>query len=92
MKQKVDVVDEDNYVYHYTIVEGNLLTEPLEKVSNEYKLVANPDGGCIVKTTRKYYTKGDAELTEEFLKSTKEMSAVFAKAVDDYLLANPDYN
>jgi len=92
VKQKVDVVDADNYVYHYTIVEGNLLTEPLEKVSNEYKLVENPDGGCIVKATRKYYTKGDAELTEEFLNSTKDMSVLFAKAVDDYLLANPDYN
>ncbi|BAT80312.1 hypothetical protein LR48_Vigan635s010800 [Vigna angularis] len=92
VKQKVDVVDEDKYVYQYTIVEGNLLTEPLEKVSNEYKLVPNSDGGCTVKATRKYYTKGDAELTQEFLKSTNEMSAVFAKAVDDYLLANPDYN
>ncbi|CAJ1963310.1 unnamed protein product [Sphenostylis stenocarpa] len=94
VKQKVDVIDVDNYVYHYTIVEGNVLTDPpLEKVSNEYNLVGNPDGGgCIVKVTRKYYTKDDAELTQEFLQSTKEMSALFAKAVDDYLLANPDYN
>ncbi|XP_027901710.1 nodulin-13-like [Vigna unguiculata] len=92
VKQKVDVVDEENYVYQYTIVEGDLLTEPLEKVCNEYKLVPNSDGGCIVKATRKYYTKGDAELTQDFLNSTNQMSALFAKAVDDYLLANPDYN
>ncbi|QCE13309.1 Bet v I type allergen [Vigna unguiculata] len=92
VKQKVDVVDEENYVYQYTIVEGDLLTEPLEKVCNEYKLVPNSDGGCIVKATRKYYTKGDAQLTQDFLNSTNQMSALFAKAVDDYLLANPDYN
>ncbi|RDX84738.1 hypothetical protein CR513_34167, partial [Mucuna pruriens] len=80
VKHKVDVVDVDNYVYHYTIVEGSVVSEALEKVSYEYKLVGRPDGGCIIKSTRKYYTKGDAQLTQEFLKANHEMSAGFTKA------------
>ncbi|KAJ1407698.1 START-like domain superfamily [Sesbania bispinosa] len=92
VKHKVDVVDPENYVYHYTIIEGTALSEPLEKISYEYKSEASPDGGSLIKSKTKYYTKGDAQLTEEFLKGSKEMSVGFTKAVEDYLLANPDYN
>lgn len=90
MKQKVDVVDVENYVYHYTVIEGGVLSETVEKVCYEYKLVPNSDGGCIIKCTVKYYTKGDAQLTQEFLKANNEISDGFTKAVVDYLLANPD--
>lgn len=92
VKHHVDAFDAENYVYNYSIIEGRALVEPVEKISYEYKLVPSPDGGCIVKSTSKYYTKGDEQLTEEFLKAGKERSAGFTKAVEDYILANPDYN
>ncbi|CAJ1963308.1 unnamed protein product [Sphenostylis stenocarpa] len=60
----VDVVEEENYVYHYTVDEGSVLPETLEKVCYEYKLVASPGGGCIIKCTIKYYTKDDAQLKD----------------------------
>lgn len=92
MKHHVDAIDTENYVYNYSVIEGSALSEPLEKISYEYKLVATPDGGSIVKSKSNYYTKGDEQLTEEFLKAGKERSAGFTKAVEDFLLANPDYN
>jgi len=61
-------------------------------VVNEYKLEASPDGGSIIKFTRKCYTKGDAPLSEDFVKGNKEKTAWVTKSVEDYLLANPDYN
>ena len=91
-KHKVDAVDPESYVYHYSIIEGTVLPDTVEKISNEYKLVPSADGGCIVKSISKYYTKGDEQLTEEFLNVGKEKSAGFTKAVEGYLLANPDYN
>jgi len=54
--------------------------------------VETPDGGSIVKSTSKYYTKGDEKLAEEFVKAGKERSAGFTKAIEDFLQANPDYN
>ncbi|XP_012573354.1 nodulin-13-like isoform X2 [Cicer arietinum] len=58
VKNRVDAIDKANYVYNYSINEGIALSDqPLEKISFEYKLVPNPDGGCIVKSTIKYYTK-----------------------------------
>ncbi|KAL2341720.1 hypothetical protein Fmac_009660 [Flemingia macrophylla] len=94
VKHKVDLIGVDNYVYHYTIIEGNVLSEAveLEKVSYEYKLVPKADGGGIIKFRRQYYTKGDAQLTQEFLKASQETSDGFLRALEDYLLANPHYN
>ncbi|KAH1238288.1 Major allergen Pru av 1 [Glycine max] len=61
----VDMVDKENYMYLYTTNEGNVLLDTLEKVCYEYKLVASPVGGHIIKSIVKYYTKGDAQLLEE---------------------------
>ncbi|MED6219000.1 hypothetical protein PIB30_031788 [Stylosanthes scabra] len=92
VKHKVEALDAENFVYHYSIIEGTVLPENVEKISNEYKLVPNADGGCIVKSISKYYTKGDEQLTQEFLNVGKEKSASFTKAVEAYIFANPDYN
>ncbi|XP_061344847.1 major strawberry allergen Fra a 1.07-like [Gastrolobium bilobum] len=92
VNHKVDALDVENYVYNYSVVEGSALSESLEKICYEYKLVPSPDGGTVVKSATKYYTKGDAQLTEEFVKGNKERSAGFAKGIEDFLLANPDYN
>ncbi|XLS50775.1 hypothetical protein HN51_011452 [Arachis hypogaea] len=86
VKHKLDALDAENFVYHDSIIEGTVLPENLEKISNEYKLVPSADGGCIIKSINKYYTKGDEQLTEEFLNVGKEKSAAFTKAVEAYLL------
>ena len=65
----------------------------LEKISYETNLVASPDGGSILKSTSKYHTKGDHEIKEEQIKTGKEKVVGLFKAVEGYLLANPDgYN
>ncbi|KAL5182584.1 Stress-induced protein SAM22 [Glycine soja] len=92
VKHHVDAIDTENYVYNYSVIEGSALSEPLEKICYEYKLVATPDGGSIVKSTSKYYTKGDEQLAEEYVKTGKERSAGFTKAIEDFIQANPDYN
>ncbi|KAL5178993.1 Major allergen Pru av 1 [Glycine soja] len=68
VNQKEDVVEEENYISQYTIDECSVLLDTLEKVCYEYKLVASLDGGYIIKSTIKDYTKGNAQLTQEFLK------------------------
>ncbi|WRX20381.1 hypothetical protein QQP08_012868 [Theobroma cacao] len=65
----------------------------LEKISYETKFVAGPDGGSVCKSTSKYYTIGDIEIKEEQIKAGKERALGMYKAVEAYLLANPDaYN
>jgi len=51
------------------------------------------EGGCIVKSTTKYCTKGDdIQLSKDYLEAGIERFEGFTKAVEDFLLANPDYN
>ncbi|PPD81068.1 hypothetical protein GOBAR_DD21996 [Gossypium barbadense] len=55
------------------------------------RLEASPGGGSMCKTSSKYYTIGDIELKEEAIKAGKEKaSGVLFKAIEAYLLANPD--
>ncbi|MBA0555629.1 hypothetical protein Golob_025795 [Gossypium lobatum] len=90
MKEKVEALDKDKLVYRYSVIEGDALMNKLEKITYETKLEASPGGGSICKTSSKYYTIGDFEITEEGIKAGKEKALQIFKAVEAYLLANPD--
>ncbi|KAK7303729.1 hypothetical protein RJT34_14642 [Clitoria ternatea] len=89
---KVDAIDEANFGYNYSIVGGAGLPETVEKISFEAKLVAGPSGGSVAKLSVKYHTKGDANPSEEELKHGKAKGDALFKALEGYVLANPDYN
>ncbi|XP_007029487.2 PREDICTED: major allergen Pru av 1 [Theobroma cacao] len=90
MIEKVEALDKDNFVYSYSVIEGDALMKTLEKITYETKLEPSPAGGSICKTTSKYYTIGDFEIKEEGIKAGKEKALGIFKAVEAYLLANPD--
>lgn len=90
MKHKVEVVDKDSFTYNYSVIEGDALMNGLEKISYETKLEASADGGSICKSISKYYTVGDLEIKEEEIKVGKEKASGLFKAIEAYLLANPD--
>ncbi|XVF28257.1 hypothetical protein REPUB_Repub15cG0014100 [Reevesia pubescens] len=90
MKQKVEALDRENFVYSYSVIEGDALMNTLEKITYETKLEPSPAGGSICKTTSKYYTIGDFELKEEGIKAGKEKALGMFKAIESYLLANPN--
>ncbi|MBA0854857.1 hypothetical protein Goshw_005948 [Gossypium schwendimanii] len=90
MKQKVEAVDKENFLYIYSVIESDALMNKLEKTTYETKLEAFPDGGSVCKTTSKYHTIGDFELKEERIKAGKEKASGIFKAIEAYLLANPD--
>ncbi|GLT32555.1 hypothetical protein SLA2020_072150 [Shorea laevis] len=65
----------------------------LVKVRYETKFVAAAGGGSICESSSKYYTIGDIEIRAEDVKAGKEKALGLFKAVEGYLLANPDaYN
>ncbi|KAM3736579.1 hypothetical protein ACB098_10G174300 [Castanea mollissima] len=89
LKHKIDAIDKENFTYNYSVIEGGPLSDKIEKISYETKLVASPDGGSIFKSTSKYYAKDDFEIKEEQIKAGKEKAAGLFKSVEGYLLANP---
>ncbi|KAI8561885.1 hypothetical protein RHMOL_Rhmol04G0376600 [Rhododendron molle] len=90
VKHRVDAIDKENFTYSYSIIEGDALTGAFESISYHIKIVATPDGGSILKNRSIYNTKGDAQVSEEEIKAGKEKASGIFKAVEAYLLANPD--
>ncbi|KAL3351170.1 hypothetical protein AABB24_019663, partial [Solanum stoloniferum] len=90
MKQRVDGVDKENYTYNYTIIEGDALMDVLESISYKIKIEPYENGGSICKNTSTYHTKGDVQIKEEDIKAGKEKAIGLFKAIEAYLLANPD--
>ncbi|XP_027119284.1 major allergen Pru ar 1-like [Coffea arabica] len=90
MKHRVDELDKENFGFKYTVFEGDVLGDVIEKISYEVKIEASADGGSITKSKSTYYTKDDAKITEEEIKSGKDKSAGVFKAIEAHLAANPD--
>ncbi|TYI61789.1 hypothetical protein E1A91_D10G198500v1 [Gossypium mustelinum] len=90
IKNRVDELDEKNFWFKYSLIEGDGMMDKLEKISYEVKFESTADGGSINKMTSTYYTKGEFVLTEEEIKAGKEKALAMYKVVEAYLLQNPD--
>ncbi|KAI8561749.1 hypothetical protein RHMOL_Rhmol04G0365500 [Rhododendron molle] len=90
LKHRVDAIDKENFTYSSSVIDGAELRDKFESISYHTKIVPGPDGGSIYKIRSIYETKGDAQVTEEEIKSGKEAASVLFKAVEAYLVANPD--
>ena len=64
------------------MIDGDILTDGIETISNEFKVVGSGDGGRIYKNTSKYHTKDDAQVNEEHVKGGKEEGLVLFKAIE----------
>ncbi|CAN6676831.1 unnamed protein product [Malus baccata var. baccata] len=92
VKKRIDAIDKENFVYKYSMIEGDAISETIEKISYETMLVASGNGS-IIKRTCHYHTKGDVEIKEEHLKVGKEKASHLLKLVENYLLEHQDaYN
>ncbi|XP_027164319.1 major allergen Pru ar 1-like, partial [Coffea eugenioides] len=91
VKHRVDKLDTESFTCKYSsTVEGDALMGVLESISYVIKIVESPEGGSVCQTSSTCYTKGDIQMTEEQIKSGKEKALAMFKAVEAYLLANPD--
>ncbi|XP_052188616.1 major strawberry allergen Fra a 1-2-like [Diospyros lotus] len=90
VKQRIDGIDKENFTYNYSIIEGDALQDAIESISYEVQILPGADGGSICKNSSKYTTKGDTQITEEQIKAGKEKASAMFKAIESYLLANPD--
>jgi len=90
MKIRVDEVDKENFSYGFTVIESASLVGGIESFSFVIKMEVSPDGGSIFKSYGKYYTKDDVQVTEQIIEAAKAKSFVMFKAIEAYLLVNPD--
>lgn len=89
LKHSIDVLDTDNLVCKYTMIEGDPLGDKLESIGYEVKFEATSDGGCLCKMTSSYKTIGEFEVNEEEVKEGRESTIAIYRVVESYLLENP---
>lgn len=90
LRHQIDDLNEENYVYNYTLIEGEGMMDKIDKISYEVKFEASCAGGTISKMTTKVYAKNNFELKEEEIIAGKEKVMGMYKIVEAYLLQNPD--
>ena len=66
------MLDKDNLVCKYTMIEGDPLGDKLESIGYEVKFEATSDGGCLCKMTSNYNTIGEFDVKEEEVKEGRE--------------------
>lgn len=89
LKQRVEVVDYEKFIYKFTIIDGDMIGEEIEKIETEINIEGSPVGGSILQGFSKYYTKDHAKLNHDEIKEGKQNSAGLFKYIESYLVANP---
>ncbi|XP_042515197.1 major allergen Pru ar 1-like [Macadamia integrifolia] len=90
IKHQINEVDEQNFKCKFTLIEGAVIGEKIEKVVDTVQFMASADGGSIIKATSEFYTIGDYTMGEEEIQMGKDMAVGTFKMVEGYLLQNPD--
>ncbi|KAL5996264.1 hypothetical protein ACLOJK_026338 [Asimina triloba] len=88
--ERVDVLDKDNLVYSYTIIEGADVGTKLISSVYHVKFVPSGNGGCVIKTTAEFTPAAGVTYTEADVNVHKEGVTGMYKAVSAHLEQNPD--
>ncbi|KAF9606309.1 hypothetical protein IFM89_024977 [Coptis chinensis] len=70
--------------------DGGQLGKKVEWASNHITVESASDGGCVYKVSCEYKTLPGVEYTDEEIQFAKNGMAGTFKAVESYVLANPD--
>ncbi|KMT17491.1 hypothetical protein BVRB_2g037730 [Beta vulgaris subsp. vulgaris] len=89
VKDRVEEIDSSKYYVKYTSFEGDVLRDTLE--CTVFEITFEPSGtGSHYKNIAHFHTKEDNHvMTEENIAGGKENIAKMFKAVEEYLIANP---
>ncbi|KAK3417997.1 major allergen Pru ar 1 [Eucalyptus grandis] len=90
IKSRVDVLDEETMTCVYKLIEGGQWLEKFESVAYEIMFGPTPDGGSKTILASTYYPKGNFQFDDEEIKAGRERGLGIYKAVEAYLLQNPD--
>ncbi|PIA61229.1 hypothetical protein AQUCO_00300629v1 [Aquilegia coerulea] len=90
IKERVDVLNKEHLEYKVTVIEGGHIGKKVEWVTNHIKVDSTDNGGCVYKLCCEYKTLSGIEYTEEEVHRAKNGIIVMVKAIEAYLVENPD--
>ncbi|KAF5465423.1 hypothetical protein F2P56_015434 [Juglans regia] len=92
VKDRIEVIDHENHIFKYSVIEGGLVGLKLKSFTAEITFSSTRElGGCLAKVKIEYESLEDGSLlSEEDVTSIKEGNLAMMKAVEEYLLADPN--
>ncbi|KAK9161656.1 hypothetical protein Syun_007997 [Stephania yunnanensis] len=87
---RVDVMDEKNYVFNYWLIEGGRMGKMYDAGDFEVRITPTSNGGCVLKVDGAYHAYEDVVVTEDDMKVGKLGLSAMYSAVEAYLAANPE--
>ncbi|KAF9607699.1 hypothetical protein IFM89_038239 [Coptis chinensis] len=90
IKERIDILDKEKLEYKITVIEGGQLGKKVESASNHFTVEPASDGGCVCKVSFEYKALPGIEFTDEEIQFAKNGMTGMFKAVEAYVLANPD--
>ncbi|KDO71796.1 hypothetical protein CISIN_1g047051mg [Citrus sinensis] len=89
VKDRVEIMDNENHVFRYSIVEGGILGFKVNSYVADVTFTSSSDGDCFAKLKIEYESLGDSLLSEEDVRNIKQGILTMVKAAERFLLANP---
>lgn len=88
-KERIDILDEANFEWKVTIIEGGHIGTKLEWAWYHVKLVPAPGGGSVYKISSQHKSLSGKVFSEVDIEADKNGMLGLYKALDAYLTANP---
>lgn len=88
VKNRVDKIDSSKFYLKYTSIEGDIFPDTLESAVFE-NIYDSSGTGTHYKLVAHYHMKGDNSMDEDEITTAKQGIQLMFKAVEEYLIANP---
>ncbi|KAJ8648952.1 hypothetical protein MRB53_001975 [Persea americana] len=89
-KDRVDAIDDQKHVFKYSVIEGGLIGKKVKSTSFELKFETATDGGSLCKFCAEFEPIEDNLPTEDITKEIMGGMTGMFKAIEGYLLENPE--
>lgn len=90
VKERLDLIDEENMVHKYAVIEGGSMGKKLSALNFELKFVHKEEGGCLLTWICNYETLPGSSVGEARAEEIKKLDDAMFKAIEQYLVFNPD--
>ncbi|KAH9307797.1 hypothetical protein KI387_035708, partial [Taxus chinensis] len=89
VRERVDELDEDNFVYRFSHVKGGELVNKLVSAQFQLKIMRKAEGGCVVTHSCEYETHPALPHDQRQVEQMKAQSTALFKKMEAFLLSNP---
>ncbi|KAL5701033.1 hypothetical protein ACHQM5_026415 [Ranunculus cassubicifolius] len=91
IKERIDIIDNGKFMCKFTSIGGGDIGKKLETATSDIKVESTSDGGSIYMLSVEYIPLPGIDYSEADIEGVKNAMVGMFKAIEGYLIANPNY-